>query len=165
MAVLCHILVIQDIPQAVYEWAKILLPSAILFISSILQYYIHNIVVFWDCWNRIGMDYWSCHLLSIGVKSVDDIRRKHVVIIIHHVKEIIRICNIIQDKASILEGLDVVPILLVAVLPFEIIPLFIGGGGFHLEVSRSLLELGHEMAINGVVTRHPARVTFALERF
>ena len=86
-------------------------------------------------------------------------------IIVHYVKEIIRICTIVRDKSSILEGLTVARIFLVAVLTFEIIPLFIGGGGLYLEVSKSLLELGQEMAIRGVVTRHPARVIFALEQF
>jgi len=87
------------------------------------------------------------------------------VIIIHHVKEIIRIRTIVWNKASILEGSDIVFILLVAVLPLEIMSLFIGGGGFHLEISKSLLELGQEMTMRGVVTHHPERVTFTLERF
>jgi len=111
------------------------------------------------------MECWSFHLLSIDVKSVDDIRRKHGVIIIHDVKEIIRIRTIVRDKASILEGSDVVSVLLVAVLPFDVISLFIGDCGFHLEVNKSFLELGQEMAIRGVVNRHPARATFSLERF
>ena len=64
MTVLCHSLVIQDIPQAVYGWAKIMFPSAILFIAIVLQCHIITIGVVWDCWNRT---FWSFHLLSIGI--------------------------------------------------------------------------------------------------